>query len=230
MRRVRKGDPSKAVAYLRVSTEDQRLGPEAQRASIVEWAGREGVTVVAWHVDQGVSGGSELGDRPGLMAAIDDLRGLQAGRLAIAKRDRLARDVAVAALIERAVQKQGGSVVSADGIGNGDGAADSFMRAILDAASAYERELIRHRTRTAMAVLKAQGKRAGTVPFGFTADAGGKLVANQAEQAVIRLVRQLGAQGLSRRAIVAHLRDAGVVSRAGKPLIYTQVQRIADAS
>jgi DNA invertase Pin-like site-specific DNA recombinase len=34
MARVRPGDPSVAVAYLRVSTEEQHLGPEAQRAAI----------------------------------------------------------------------------------------------------------------------------------------------------------------------------------------------------
>jgi len=48
-------DPSKAVAYLRVSTEDQALGPEAQRASIEAWAARQGIEVATWHTDQGIS-------------------------------------------------------------------------------------------------------------------------------------------------------------------------------
>jgi hypothetical protein len=78
-----------AVAYLRVSTEDQQLGPEAQRAAIEAWAAREGVQVVAWHLDQGVSGGADVEDRPGLVAA---LRVERAGILLVAKRDRLARE------------------------------------------------------------------------------------------------------------------------------------------
>jgi site-specific DNA recombinase len=89
------------------------------------------------------------------------LRAHGAGTLVVAKRDRLARDVAVSALIERAVRESGARIVSADGVGNGDGAADAFLRAILDAAAAYERELIRARTRAAMAVKRAKSERSG---------------------------------------------------------------------
>ena len=53
-KRVKNGSPLVAVAYVRVSKDDQKLGPEAQRASIEAWAAREGVRVASWHVDQGV--------------------------------------------------------------------------------------------------------------------------------------------------------------------------------
>ena len=102
MRRTRPGDASCAVAYLRVSTEEQHLGPEAQRMAITQWASRAQVTVVAWHSDAGVSGAAELGDRPALTAAFVDVIEHQAGVLVVARRDRLARDVVVAATIERA--------------------------------------------------------------------------------------------------------------------------------
>ncbi len=77
----RTGNPLLAVAYIRVSTDEQRLGPEAQRAAVEAWAAREGISVAAWHVDQGVSGGSDLGDRPALVAALGELRALGAGVL-----------------------------------------------------------------------------------------------------------------------------------------------------
>lgn len=48
MKRARKGDGSVAIGYLRVSTEDQRLGPEAQRDAIAAWAERAGIAVAAW--------------------------------------------------------------------------------------------------------------------------------------------------------------------------------------
>src|SRR5689334_12352699 len=111
-RTARPGNPLLAVAYVRVSTDEQRLGPEAQRAAIDAWAAREGVAVVAWHVDAGVSGGSDLADRPSLIAALGALRAHRAGVLVIAKRDRLARDVAVAATIERAAKACGAKVMS----------------------------------------------------------------------------------------------------------------------
>jgi hypothetical protein len=52
--------------------------------------------------------------------ALGELRALGAGVLVVAKRDRLARDVYVAATIERAVASGGARVVSADGTANGD--------------------------------------------------------------------------------------------------------------
>src|SRR5687767_12532202 len=100
-KRLAPGDSKRAVAYLRVSTAEQELGPQAQRANIERWATTHGVTIVAWRTDQGVSGGAELDKRPALQAALDDLRLYDAGVLVVAKRDRLARDVVKAALIER---------------------------------------------------------------------------------------------------------------------------------
>jgi DNA invertase Pin-like site-specific DNA recombinase len=225
-RRCRPGDSKLAVAYIRVSTDDQKLGPEAQRSAIEAWAAHEGVKVAAWHVDQGVSGGSDLDDRPGLVAALGELRALRAGVLVVGKRDRLARDVAVAATIERAARACGAKVVSADGAGNGDGPADAFMRTILDAAAAYERALIRARTKAALRAKRDRGQRAGAVPFGFTADAAGVLSPNATEQAVIAHVRELRAAGLPLRAIVRECSGAGLVSRAGTPITLTQVARM----
>jgi len=220
----------RALAYLRVSTDEQRLGPEAQRTAIEAWAAREGVAIVGWFVDQGVSGGSELDARPALVEALTQLRVTKAGRLLVAKRDRLAREVAVAALIDRAVHKAGAVVVSADGVGNGTAAEDSLMRTMLDAIAAYERALIRQRTRLALAERKKKGKRVGTVPYGFELAADGLLTKNEPEQVVIALVRRLRAEGLSQRAIVSRLAAEGVVSRAGRPLQQTQVGRILHAA
>ena len=105
-------DATKAVAYLRCSTDRQDLSPDAQRAAITTWAVREGVEVVAWHEDRGVSGGAELELRPGLTAAVADLAPKRAGLLVVAKRDRLARDVLTAALVERLCERAGARVVS----------------------------------------------------------------------------------------------------------------------
>jgi DNA invertase Pin-like site-specific DNA recombinase len=222
--------PLRAVAYLRVSTEDQRLGPEAQRAAIEAWAAREGVTVVSWHLDAGVSGGSSLDERPALLAALAALRAERAGVLVVAKRDRLARDVYVAATLDRAVAASGARVVSADGTANGDTPADAFLRTVVDGASEYERALIRGRTKAALAALRARGQRAGGVPYGYAADASGRLTPDAGEQAVIAAVRDLRAAGASLRGVVAELASRGMVSRAGTPIGLTQVARLAAAS
>jgi len=216
MRRAKTGDPKLAIGYIRVSTDEQRLGPEAQRAAIEAWADKEWVRIVAWHEDV-VSGGSELEDREGLIRALGELRALHAGILVVAKRDRLARDVAIGVTIEKAVERCGARVASADGIANGDSAADAFMRTILDAAAAYERALIRARTKAALAVKKAQGLRVGSVPLGSSlAPDGRTLVVCAREQAVIAEAKGLRAQGLSMGAIAKGLNARGVKPRSGK--------------
>lgn len=225
-KRSRPGNPLLAVAYVRVSTDRQELGPEAQRAQIESWAQREGITVIAWHVDAGVSGASPIEDRPGLCAALADLRSQGAGVLAVAKRDRVARDVVIAATIERAAVLAGARLVSADGTGNGDSPADAFMRTVIDGAAAYERGLIRARTKAALAAKAAKGERTGEIAYGFRLAADGvHLEEDDAEQGVIAVVRELRNAGLSQRSIVRELAARGVVSRGGRPLVLSQVQR-----
>ena len=226
-RRSRSGDSRLAVAYLRASTTEQHLSPEAQRSAIEAWAVRESVSVVAWHVDAGVSGGAEIGERPALLSALGELRAQRAGVLVVAKRDRLARDVEVALAIERAAAASGACVVAADGAGNGVSPTDTLMRGLLDLFAAHERSIIRARTSAALQAKRARGERAGTVPFGFSADAAGRLTPNAAEQEVIAIVRELRAAGMSLRAIVAELAKRGVMSRGTKPFALPQVAKMA---
>jgi site-specific DNA recombinase len=226
-KRIRQGSPVVVVAYLRVSTSAQELGPEAQRAQIESWAAREGARIAAWHVDAGVSGAAAIEDRPALGAALSSLREHGAGRLVVAKRDRVARDVVIAALVERAAAAAGARLVSADGTGNGDSPADAFMRTVIDGAAAYERGLIRARTKAALAAKAARGERTGAVPYGFRlADDGVRLEAEAGEQAVLVIVRELRSSGLSQRAIARILTARGHLSRAGKPFLQTQVARM----
>lgn len=221
-------NPHVAVAYLRVSTDEQRLGPEAQRAAIETWAAREGVCVTAWHTDAGVSGASSIEGRPALCEALASLREHGAGVLVVAKRDRIARDVIIAATIERAACTIGARLVSADGTGNGDTPADQFMRTIIDGASQYERGLIRTRTKAALAAKSARGERVGMVPYGWRlAPNGVALEHDEAEQGVLAAVRELRAAGLSQRAIVSELATRGLVSRSGRPFQKTQIARMA---
>jgi DNA invertase Pin-like site-specific DNA recombinase len=146
----------------------------------------------------------------------------------VAKRDRLARDVVIAATVERATARSGSRIVAADGIGNGDGPAEQFMRSVIDGAAQYERALIRQRTQAALAVKKRAGFRVGTIPYGFRlAEDGAMLEPDDAEQAVIAEVRRLRTNGLPLRTIVTALDLAGVRSRRGRPLGVAQVHAIA---
>ena len=216
-----------AVGYVRTSTEEQILGPEAQRAALAAWAVRTGAELVAVHDDRGVSGAAPLDKRPGLLAALADLKAKRAGVLIVAKRDRLARDPILAALVERMAERAGARVVSADGVGDGDGPEAQLMKRIIDAVAEYERALIKARTRAALAAKRAKGERTGTVPFGYLVAAdGASLEPDEAEAAIVAAVLELRGAGLSVRGVAAELEARGLCNRVGRPVAPTQVARI----
>lgn len=222
-----KADGTKAIAYLRVSTDEQHLGPEAQRGAIERWAQANGVTIVGWHVDKGVSGGAAIQDRPGLLAAIEALREHGAGVLVVAKRDRLARDTMVAAMVERLAERVGARILAADGAGNGEGPEAFIMRGMMDLLAQYERLIIKARTKAALGVKRAKGERVGGIPLGRKlADDGRTLEANEGEIAVIERVRALRAFGVSVRGIVTALAGEGFTSRTGRPFTKGSVENM----
>ena len=219
MPRTRKpASPALVVGYLRVSTDEQTLGPEAQRAALVKWCKANGAELVAVHADHGVSGGAALDKRPGLLAALDALAEHGAGVLLVAKRDRLARDVVVAAMVERLAERAGARILAADGAGNGEGPEAMLMRGMMDLFAQYERALIRARTCSALAVKRTRGERTtGKLPFGYRLAADAiHLEADPAEQRVIELVAALRAEGLSIRAIADRLNAEGTPARGAK--------------
>lgn len=220
------GNPTIAIGYLRTSTSKQELSPDAQRTAIEGWAAREGVTVAAWHLDR-VSGSSEIDSRPALVAALSDLLRHGAGVLAVARRDRVARDSAVAALIDREVAKCGAVIASAEGVGNGASPADAFLRSILDAASAYERGIIRARIKAALAEKKARHERVGAVRFGYRLASDGRtLEPLPQEQEAIHVARECRAAGLSLRDTAQRLEQCGFCSRNGRRFDAKQVARM----
>ncbi|HTP29070.1 MAG TPA: recombinase family protein [Anaeromyxobacteraceae bacterium] len=239
-RRRPAGDEGRAVAYVRVSTDEQQLGPEAQRRDIERWAKARGVQVVAWREDRAVSGGAELDKRPGLMAALDDLAAHRAGLLVVAKRDRLARDLLKAGAIEAMATARGGRVVSADGAADGNDPTAVLMRQLLDAFAQFERAMIRSRISAAMRVMSDRGEYVGKPPLGkrlgdeLVRTAKGKvkpvLVEDERETVIIERARALRSRGLSIRTIVTRLAEEGHLSRTGRPFrshtVHTMVRGV----
>ena len=218
-------DPRKAVGYIRVSTDDQALGPDAQRAALTVWAERAGVELVAVFEDRGVSGGAAIDRRPGLLAAFAAVAEHGAGLLAVAKRDRLARDTMIAAMAERLAERAGARIVSAAGEGEGDDPASKLMRTMIDAFAEYERALIKARTRSALAVLAARGEKVGGVQA-YGAAEGNDAERNDAEREIVAAVAELRAAGMPIRAIAAELATRGMRTRRDGEIQSTQVARI----
>jgi len=219
---------SAAVAYLRVSTQEQvgsGLGLEAQRAAIESCAARMGLAVAAWFADEGVSGAAPLDRRPGLVAAMDALR--RGGVLIVAKRDRLARDAFLSVWLDRRAADKGARIISAAGEGTEtDDPAAVLLRRLLDAVAEFERAQIRARTRAALDAKRARGERTGGgVPYGYDAAPGHGLTPNGREQAVLRRIAELRARDLGWRRIARALNDEGVPAKHGGAWDATRVRR-----
>jgi DNA invertase Pin-like site-specific DNA recombinase len=210
----------RGIGYRRVSTTEQAasgLGLDAQQTAIEAAVARLGLSLVQTFTDAGLSGGLALEHRPALLAAID---GLASGdTLVTAKRDRLGRDVLNVAMIERLVERKGARVVSAAGEGTeDDGPTSILMRQIIDAFSQYERQIIRHRTRVAMAAAKKRGQRVGCIPFGMALGNDGRtLVPNHDERAVLTEIHQLRNRGYALFSIAEDLNSRGLRNRQNRP-------------
>jgi DNA invertase Pin-like site-specific DNA recombinase len=230
-KRIQPGDPKVAVGYIRVSTDEQSLGPEAQRNAIEKWAQARGVRVAVVFEDFGISGGASAEKRPGLLAALAALRENNAGLLVAAKRDRIARDTVIAAMVEQAAQRAGAVLTTADGASDGVGPEGALMRGIVDVFAAYERGVIKSRTKAALGVKKARNECVGQVPYGFELAADGVHLAEAAaEQAKIETIRALRTSGLSLRRVTAECSRLGLVSRSGKPFMLTSIANILHAN
>jgi hypothetical protein len=137
------------------------------------------------------------------------------GRLLVAKRDRLGRDVVAVALIERLVARRGASVVSAagEGTGNGDDPSALLMRRLIDSFAEYEAALIATRTRGALAAKRRRGERVSRfAPYGFRFAVDGQTVEPApAEQPVLARIHEARAAGLSLPRIARELNQGRVV-------------------
>lgn len=149
------------LGYLRVSTEEQArsgLGMDAQRERIAQEAERRGWSVT-WITDDGYTAANL--DRPGITTALAALRTHTADALVVAKLDRLSRSLLdFAGLMERA-QREKWNVVCLDLGIDLSTPQGQLMANVMASFAAYERELIRQRTRDALQALKMRGVRLG---------------------------------------------------------------------
>lgn len=223
----------KAIGYVRVSTEEQAaegLSLAAQRAKLAAYAALHDMGLAAVLADEGLSG-KRADNRPGLQEALRKLRAGEAQALVVLKLDRLSRSTRdVLDLVDNS-DREGWSLHSISEKLDTSSAAGRFVVTILAALAQMEREQIGERTAATMAHMRAQGLRVGAIPFGYDlAPDGRMLVANAAEQSIIREVRALLAQGLSRRRVAQRLNARGLRTKQGRPWTHVQVGRTLEAA
>jgi DNA invertase Pin-like site-specific DNA recombinase len=223
--RDQEGNMGGLVTYLRVSTSQQGksgLGIEAQREALARFAQAEGLDIVAEHLEVETGKGSDALDRrPQLKAALAQARRHRCP-VAVAKLDRLSRDVhfisgLIAQRVPFLVAELGADV-------------DPFMIHIYAALAEKERALISQRTKAALAAAKARGVRLGNPSIAKAQAAGVDSVKTEADRfaanvmPVIREAQRAGASSL--RAIADVLNARGVRTARGGKWAATQVRDI----
>jgi DNA invertase Pin-like site-specific DNA recombinase len=153
-----------AVAYLRVSTEEQAesgAGLAAQRSTITAEADRRGWTIVEWFADEGISGGKGLAGRPGLAAALNAVESGRACMLVAAKLDRISRSMADTVNLRERANRFGWNLFTCDLAIDTTTPVGEAMLGNMAVFNQLERRLIGQRTREALAEKRAAGVRLG---------------------------------------------------------------------
>lgn len=144
------------VAYYRVSRQSQArsgLGLAAQKEAVAQFAAANGVEIVAEFEEVETGKGADALDRRPQLAAALDMAKKTKGTVAVAKLDRLSRDVS---FISNLMSKRVPFVVTELGFET-----DPFLLHLYAALGEAERRFISSRTRLALAQKRAQNVKLG---------------------------------------------------------------------
>jgi DNA invertase Pin-like site-specific DNA recombinase len=147
------------IGYVRVSSEEQALsglGLAAQRATIEREAERAGAELVAVIEDAGASG-KDL-DRAGLHDALTRIAAGDAEVFVVAKVDRLSRSLLDVMSVLEWLESARAAFKALDSPIDTSTAVGKMFLQTMGMFAEFERQMIRDRTRAALAVRKAEGK------------------------------------------------------------------------
>ena len=181
------------------SLDAQRLAGENYIAS----QQHEGWVLVPQHYDDGGYSGGNL-ERPGLKRLFQDIRDNQIDCIVVYKIDRLTRSLLDFTRIIALFDEYNVSFVSVTQSFNTSNSMGRLMLNVLLSFAQYERELTGERIRDKVDASKKQGMwMGGTIPLGYDVN-DRKLVINEAEAKIIRLLYQ---QFLETQSLISVVRD-----------------------
>lgn len=216
------------VSYLRVSSRHQTEGDgfARQRQAIQRWTDQNGASHVGEFVEEGISGTTEILNRPALTRLVSYC--LEHGpvhAVIVEKADRLARDLIVSEMLLRQFSEMGVRVIEAEG-GNDltagtDNPTATLIRQVLAAVAQFEKSSVVNKLRVARNRVRAEkGRCEGQKPYGDT----------EQERKAVALINLLARDGMTTREIAQTLTERGVPSRSGKPWHHGTVARVISRS
>ncbi len=213
----------RAIGYIRCSTQEQAgsgLGLDAQAQRIRAYCGMKDLDLIEIVTDDGVSGGKPLARRDGGLQLLEAIRARKADAVVMLKLDRMFRNAGDCLATVEQWERKNVALHVVDLGGNAidtTSAAGRFMLVVLAGAAEMERNLTRERTRSAMAVKRANGQRVGSVPYGCDlAKDGTTLIPNETEQAVVLEIKSMRSAGGTLQQIAKELSERRIPTKTGR--------------
>jgi site-specific DNA recombinase len=211
---------SKAVGYIRVSSEEQAssgFGLTTQEAAIRAFAASQGYELLEVVADPGVSGATKPGEREGFRRIVEMAEQGAFSVLLVWKFDRLARQIVYAVTVANDLQEQHGvqlrSVIEPIDTATPMG---RTVFAILAGMAEQERQVITERTFLGRREKAARGGFAGgAAPLGYKKDRQGGLVEDQESADTVRRIFAMKEEGATFQAIANRLNSEGIATARG---------------
>ena len=223
-------EKKRAVAYCRVSTAGQvgedKFGIESQREMIREYCDRNGIEIVNWYIDEGISGAERK--RPALSRLLEgEVTNPPTQYVVVAKADRLARDINLYYGFKAKLQELNLEIIS---VKEDWSAQDKLTAMILENFMAVVAEIEKENIKVRMSGGRKQkakhgGYAGGKAPMGYKV-VNGALVINEEEAPTVRYIFERKAEGYTMNSTVEALNKAGYKTRNGKPFVISTVQSI----
>ncbi len=208
----------KAIAYCRVSTENQKEEGtiDLQREAIKEYCRREGIELLGFFEDEGVSGGLE--NRPGLAELFNYLEnGGEAEAVIIYKLDRLARDLYIQEHLIKKLESLKVKLISTkepdlDSSDPMRKAFRQFMGIVAELEKAFITMRLTGGRKNKLKLKKAYA--GGGIAYGYRSE-NKELIIDQERAEIIRLIFKLRKGRRSYREIARILNEQGITTARG---------------
>ncbi len=224
----------KAVAYVRVSTENQtredKYGLPAQKEDIRKYAEKEGIEIVSWYADEGISGATL--ERQSLQEMIEASKEKSFSMILVAKMDRIARDLFVSLFVEKELLLSGVEIISVSEPVSGKDPMNVAFRQMMGVFAELEKNMITMRMSSGRKQkARGGGYAGGQAAIGYQASKGEKMLNIDQEKALtVKRAFELKEEDPERslQDIADHLNVEGHTTAQGKQFKRMQVKRILD--